>query len=203
MEETAVVRSFCTLREMMDDRQMDHDLHKITNDDLTKELEKKLSTVMDDPFIALQVNEDLSIVYVLPANSNAKSNTSPKIIIDYLKEKVGKASIILVTNEKMNTNSMKTLVKHNDKQIDIQVFSLKELLFNPYKHELVPQHRILTIEEGDHVVNTLKLKSRSQLPIIQKDDAIAKYLNIKSGDIVHIIRKCATSSGHNVYRYCI
>jgi DNA-directed RNA polymerase I, II, and III subunit RPABC1 len=199
MDEVAVIRSFCTLKEMMDDRGLDHQLHSIANETITAELQKKQTNATDDPFITFTVTDDFTIVYVLPSSNKS----TPKNIMDYLKDKLKKNNILLVTNEKMNTNSMKTLVKHNDSNIDIQVYSLKELQFNPYKHALVPKHRVLTPAEEEQVMTDLKLRSRSQLPIILRDDAIARYLNIKSGSIVHITRVCPTSAEHNVYRYCI
>jgi DNA-directed RNA polymerase I, II, and III subunit RPABC1 len=47
------------------------------------------------------------------------------------------------------------------------------------------------------------IKSKFQLPIILKTDAMAKYLGLKNGDIIKITRVSPTAGEYVVYRCCV
>ena len=108
---------------------------------------------------------------------------------------------ILVVREKLNQTNLKVI---NALNVSIQIFDIKELQFNITKHKLVPKHELVT--DQNEVSNLLKeynLKSKNQLPIILKHDPVAKYLNLKSGDIVKIMRVSETAGEYIVYRCCL
>ncbi|HID71798.1 MAG TPA: DNA-directed RNA polymerase subunit H [Thermoplasmata archaeon] len=73
---------------------------------------------------------------------------------------------------------------------------------NKRRHELVPEHRVLSGEEAEMVLKRLKLK-REQLPKISVDDPIAKEIGAKVGDIVEIRRPSPTAGYTLAYRYTI
>lgn len=85
----------------------------------------------------------------------------------------------------------------------IQIFLSKELLYNPTKHELVPKHKKLSPEAAETLINDLQLKSKNQLPFIQKQDIIARWLGLQPGDIVKITRYTETSGKYYYYRCCV
>lgn len=85
----------------------------------------------------------------------------------------------------------------------IQIFLTKELLYNPTKHELVPKHKKLSPEAAETLINDLQLKSKNQLPFIQKQDIIARWLGLQPGDIVKITRYTETSGKYYYYRCCV
>lgn len=85
----------------------------------------------------------------------------------------------------------------------IHLFLTKELMYNPNKHFLVPKHEKLTEEEAKKLVEELQLKTKIQLPFIQKTDIISRWIGLKQGDIIRITRYSETSGEYFYYRICI
>jgi DNA-directed RNA polymerase subunit H (RpoH/RPB5) len=85
----------------------------------------------------------------------------------------------------------------------LQIFTMKELMYNPTKHELVPKHEKMTEPEIKKLMEDLQLKSKTQLPLIQKQDIIARWLGLQQTDIVRITRYTETSGEYYYYRCCV
>ncbi|MGI6009554.1 MAG: DNA-directed RNA polymerase subunit H [Methanomethylophilus sp.] len=76
--------------------------------------------------------------------------------------------------------------------------------FNILKHNLVPEHHLLSEEEAEKVLAELGI-TRDQLPKIKTTDAVIQVLEqihgpIEEGRIVKIIRKSETAQEFTVYR---
>ncbi len=65
------------------------------------------------------------------------------------------------------------------------------------EHELVPQHRILTLEEAAKLLKMLGIKP-NQLPRISINDPIVQLLGAKPGDIIEI-RRSSPTAGESIY----
>jgi len=70
------------------------------------------------------------------------------------------------------------------------------------KHELVPEHIILSAEEKKKLLKELKIKL-SDLPRIKVNDPAIKHLNPKPGDVVKIIRRSPTAGEYVYYRVVV
>ena len=122
-----------------------------------------------------------------------------KVKSAYVKELVGEIKdkipndhtyeMIFVLKNKPNS-TLKKLEKDRDLG-DIQIRSCKELQFNITKHVLVPPHIKLVDSEVKALMNTYSIHSKTQLPLILRDDPIVRYYNFKSGDVL----KIPTSTG--------
>jgi DNA-directed RNA polymerase subunit H len=73
---------------------------------------------------------------------------------------------------------------------------------NILKHELVPKHEVLSLEEAAELLRRLNIKP-AQLPWISIDDPVVRAICAKPGDIIRIIRKSPTAGESIAYRYVV
>jgi DNA-directed RNA polymerase subunit H len=66
------------------------------------------------------------------------------------------------------------------------------------KHELVPKHRILSVEEKEEIKKKYRIKTDSQFPKIHKKDPVIKLLEANKGDLIEILKK-NPDIGENIY----
>lgn len=84
----------------------------------------------------------------------------------------------------------------------LQVFQMKELMYNPMRHNLVPRHEKLSEEEVKKLMEEYMIKNKYQMPLIHRNDVIARWLGLRHGDIVRITRHNDTSGEYYYYRCC-
>ncbi len=70
------------------------------------------------------------------------------------------------------------------------------------EHELVPEHRILSLEEAASLLKKLGVKP-SQLPWISINDPVVQLLGAKPGDIIEIKRRSPTAGEALYYRIVV
>ena len=144
---------------------------------ITKSIENKIYNLYDNKLIGpldnlfIIINENItdSIVQI----KNTINNKLQKDInIDSLKDEISKNNLYLT--------------KNHFKYIDI--YSLDSLQININKHRLVPKH---TIIRDINKINKILEKcnaTKQQLPIINKEDPIAKINRMIHGDVCEITR---------------
>jgi DNA-directed RNA polymerase I, II, and III subunit RPABC1 len=133
---------------------------------------------------------------------NTKTKTSQvKEFIDEITEKYIDATsdeLLIVMRGSYNTNIMK--IQKDKVYKYVQIMWVKNLLFNPTRHSLVPKHEKITKDEISELMEKYQLKSRTQLPLITREDPIVRWYNFKSGDVLRIIRPSETSRESIFYR---
>jgi len=85
----------------------------------------------------------------------------------------------------------------------ISFFHLKQVIHNPSRHSFVPPHRILSSDEVATVIQSLHLKSKSELLHIKyHEDIQTRVLGAVPGDVIEIQRPSETCGLYTVYRIC-
>lgn len=84
----------------------------------------------------------------------------------------------------------------------IETFKESDLIVNITHHELVPKHLRLSTAEKAELLSRYRLKE-SQLPRIQREDPVARYMGLKRGQVVKIIRRSETAGRYASYRICL
>ena len=78
--------------------------------------------------------------------------------------------------------------------LGVEIFHYKQLLYNPSRHDLVPKHEIIDRDDCPY--------SDDELPVIDVNDRMARYLGMIPKQICKITRT-NTSCGTSIYyRIC-
>lgn len=117
---------------------------------------------------------------------------------------------IVILSEKLTTFNNKGIAELESNTsaratpLKIQMFELKEVMFNITKHELVPEHEVIDDEDQiDAIVKQYNVKSKHYFPILLKSDPVARYYGMKSGSLVKVTRVSPSSGEYVVYRCCV
>lgn len=129
-------------------------------------------------------------------------------INNFIKKYNNKVNIILIFSNDTISSPLISQLNKFDKILQkkggiLQYFQIKQLLYNPTKHVIVPEHIKLSQEEVNDLMEKYMIKSKLQMPVIMHTDVIAKWLGLKQGDIVKINRYNENSGVSYYYRCCI
>ena len=192
-----ITKSFKILKEMLNDR--NEDISKIEN--ITEE--ELLSFYNNNSIFDIEVNDKIKVIY----------NMTPKIKIQDIRKFINinedtdnndiNKTIIFISKEKLTTNNLKSFNDFKNK-LNLQFFYIKELLFNIYRHKLVPKHEVISNDkEIEGIMKKYLLTNKFQFPLILHTDPVYKYLNIKSNSVVKITRPSVTSGEYVLYRHVV
>jgi DNA-directed RNA polymerase subunit H (RpoH/RPB5) len=90
----------------------------------------------------------------------------------------------------------------NSYDTQVEIFKFNKLQFDITEHILVPPHEVLTKEEGENVLETYRARKRD-MPLIRTNEDVAKYYNMKPGEITRIYRTSPLTCEAIAYRLVI
>ena len=108
---------------------------------------------------------------------------------------------IMVTHVPLSPAARKSLASVEN-LAKIECFLEDDLLVNITHHELVPRHVLLSRDEKTALLKRYRLKE-TQLPRILQKDPVARYLGLRRGQVVKIIRVSETAGRYASYRLCV
>lgn len=124
-------------------------------------------------------------------NTIKKSEDIEKFLNNHIDDK--KIFTIIQGSNKIE----KQLLEYNN----TEVFNDVDLLVNIIDNNLVPNHILLSDKQAEEILTEYKIK-KENLTRILSSDRIAKYYNVKPGQIVKIIRPSITAGEEIAYRVC-
>ena len=102
-------------------------------------------------------------------------------------------------NDTMMENIKDIWVSEN---IYVSLLNIKRLQFNILKHNLVPKHTLLTLDEKDQFMKKFNIMDKSQIPDISFFSPVSIVLGIRPDDVVKIERHSRTAIQADFYRIC-
>ena len=194
-EITKLYKARITVLEMMTDRGIDYPAS--LNIEKIEQFRIEYYSRNIDIFINHQ-GQRIFIKFLI--NSKIKPNQIKDIIEGLKTEHLEKETdkLILVIKPKPNSTILK-IIREKEYRF-VEIFWLNNVVFNITKHILVPKHIKMTEDEIKIIMDKHYIVSKSTFPVMNRDDPIARYLNLSSGDLCKIIRKSITSGEYISYR---
>ena len=186
-----------TLKKMMEVRGYDKDYEKIDYDDWISKIRKE--KIMKGIFRKKDVNDpNKKLILYYQYFPDQKVNTDYiKQYLNLMKETKVNSGIIIISG-KLSQQAKQKLQEINQ-ELQVEIFTVNELVVNITEHELVPKHILLSKEDKEILLKRYKIKE-NQLPKILVTDPVARFLGLKRGDVVKIIRNSETAGRYITYR---
>jgi len=183
-----------TLNQMMKDR--GYEINKEEYKDWFSDIKDKKA--MRGVFTKIDKNDGKKIITYYQYFPDQKINSdSIKNYLEVMKDSKVNSGIIIISGKL--SQQAKQKVQDINKELQIEIFTVNELVVNITEHELVPKHILLSKEDKDLLLKRYKIKE-NQLPKILVTDPVARYLGLKRGDVVKIIRESETAGRYITYR---
>lgn len=131
-------------------------------------------------------NRRLYVAYAKYDRGSKQLGKPEMEIFTQIIEKYAITDAILITAIPLSSAS-KDIVNKLSGTKNIQIFNDKELKFDVTEHELVPIHRLLSLEEQMSFLQLNRAKL-TQIPLIRQEDPVIKYYGWQPGRVVQIIR---------------
>jgi DNA-directed RNA polymerase I, II, and III subunit RPABC1 len=123
--------------------------------------------------------------------------------IAFAKENGYNSGVIIISESPTSEKVLGALINHisdRDNQL-VQMFLMNTLFFNITKHQLQPKMRIIADVERTELAK--KFPELDKLPRIESQDAMAKYLGARPGDIVEVTGMCESTAENKRWRICV
>jgi DNA-directed RNA polymerase subunit H (RpoH/RPB5) len=85
----------------------------------------------------------------------------------------------------------------------VQIFELRHLQFNIAKHVKVPKHRLVTAAELPDILKANNVETPNLFRKIDSQDAMAKWIGARPGDVIEVTGMCETSAENKRYLFCM
>ena len=163
----------------------------IANEDLDMELENTQKKQLYVKYLILNKIK----------NTTLEKEINELILNRYLDKNNEDFDLIFIIKDRKTVSLQKVIDSYIAKKYNIQVFWIKNLLYNVLEHDSVPKHRIITNEECIELKKKYNIQ-KNGMPLINRNDPVAQYLGMLPGNICEITRKSETSGEYLTYRLC-
>lgn len=135
----------------------------------------RISAVKDD---------GVSTIYAFHSIIEKLNNDEIHSYISLLQEEKVKHAILVY--EGTPTPAVKAVIANlPELDINIELFHADDLQFNITKHELVPKHEKLPVQEAKE----FKARYGTNIPTLLRTDAVVRFYDFHKGEIIKVTRK--------------
>jgi DNA-directed RNA polymerase subunit H (RpoH/RPB5) len=114
-----------------------------------------------------------------------------------------KDDLIVIMKDEPNDTIRKTLTDIWEKDgIFIIVLNIKRLQYNILKHQLVPEHIVMSQEEAAVIKQKYNIHDDSQIPDISRFSPVSQVIGLRPGELCRIYRPSKTAIKAEFYRIC-
>jgi len=174
---------------------------KLLNYDKIEDNIKKITeTISDDQIYIIDLDQKIDNYdkYIIKlSQQQIKAIKKSYGIDDFLHTYKNKPKIIVVKD--ISTKASRSILNDYKRT---EIFTEEFLMINLIDHNIVPRHELLTEEETNIFFEKYNCKKKN-MPKILIDDPVARYYNMKIGDICRIIRPSEKSGLTVSYRLVI
>ena len=111
--------------------------------------------------------------------------------------------VILVALVPPSDNVIKA-IKNLTKDRMIQFFHIRQLRFDITTHRIAMPHRILKEDEKPDLMKRFNINDvGNQLPWVDSQDPMVKWIGGRPGDIIEVTRHSDVAGSELYYRYCV
>jgi len=170
----------------------------LAKDKLDETIQKQTKTLSDDLMFKVTLTDkaiDNCIIKIIQQKITSVSKSSN--INDFLTLHKNNMNVLIV---KSISKKARQYILTNYPRTEI--FFEDELMINLVDHEFVPKHEVLSEDESKAFFEAYLCKKRN-MPKLYSTDPVARYYNMKVGDVCRIIRPSETSGFVAFYRLVI
>ena len=177
----------------------------INNENIEKRTKKLIDIHSEDNEYTLELDNATNVnstilnkkIIIKILNYKISSVNKSSEIAEFITKYNNDYKFIIV--EAINSKSEKILLSY---QTDFEIFKFTELMICITEHILVPEHIILSQDETNQVLQEYCARKRD-MPFIMSNDPVAKFYNMKPGEICKIIRPSVLTCDVPFYRIVI
>lgn len=142
---------------------------------------------------------------IIFSNKTRVSERDMNAFIIYASDNQHTSGMIVVTVSRASEAVLSFIRDYisNSENMIVQLFELRKLQIDIPRHRDVPKHRILSQEERVAVMKKYNIKNPIECPWIDSQDAMAKWIGSRPGDLIEISGLDQASANNVHYRYCL
>jgi DNA-directed RNA polymerase subunit H (RpoH/RPB5) len=123
-------------------------------------------------------------------------------ILTFAEENGHTNGIIIVAMSPPSENVLRVAKSHAKERLAF--FHIWQLQFDVTTHRMAMPHRILSEDERTDVFNKFKISDpENQLPWLDSQDTMVKWIGAIPGDVIEVIRHSDAAGRSAYYRYCV
>lgn len=126
-------------------------------------------------------------------------------IIEFAEKNGHNNGIIIVSDSRPSVavlSSLRRYIANPDSKL-VQIFEIRHLQFDISQHRKVPKHRIIQRDELEGVLKEFHASGPELFPKIDSQDAMARWIGARPGDVIEVLGLCESSGNNRRYRLCV